>query len=404
MVLLAVVTLLLFGVPLALAVQRVVDAQALVALQRDATRAVATVPDNTLERGSTLSVPKAGGSTRIGLYDASGRRLAGHGPARSRLALAARGGKEQDGTETGELVVVSPVLSDAAVAGSVRASVPRSVLRLRAARGWGGLVLLALAVVLLTSLLARRAARRIATPFEQLTAAAGELGAGSFELTLPVWRLAEADAAGQALQDSARRLGDLVRREREFVRDASHQLRTPLAGLVLQLEGLAAREPAAAAALERAHQLERTIADLLVLRAPGRDCCDPLAVVRTAVSRWNDYQPGDVVLRSDEVESVALPPAALRQALEVLLDNAHRHGAGPVVVTVEPLGDSVVVEVADQGPGFAPDVSAGTGLRLAAGIVDQYGGDLLIRRRGPHPRVALLLPSRVTSGQSTSNR
>jgi signal transduction histidine kinase len=77
----------------------------------------------------------------------------------------------------------------------------------------------------------------------------------------------------------------------------------------------------------------------------------------------------------------------------VLLDNAIRHGGGAVTVTVEPLGSSVIVEVADQGAGFSGQAEPGTGMQLARGIVERAGGALLVRRRAPHARVALLLPS-----------
>ncbi|MCW2586863.1 MAG: two-component sensor histidine kinase, partial [Frankiales bacterium] len=76
---------------------------------------------------------------------------------------------------------------------------------------------------------------------------------------------------------------------------------------------------------------------------------------------------------------------------------ALRHGGGTVTVTVEPLGDSVVVEVTDEGPGLADDAVQGTGLRLAATLVERFGGDLLVRRRKPQPRLALLVPAQSAS-------
>ena len=133
-------------------------------------------------------------------------------------------------------------------------------------------------------ILARWAARRISAPFEQLTAAADGLGRGRFDIVLPRWRIAEADAAGEALSRSAAAIDDLLRHEREFVRHASHQLRTPLAGLVIHLE----RDPPdVPAALERAQHLETTIADLVALRSvAGTGTCDPALVAAEAVARF----------------------------------------------------------------------------------------------------------------------
>ena len=97
-------------------------------------------------------------------------------------------------------------------------------------------------------------------------------------------------------------------------------------------------------------------------------------------------------MRADDVPEVALAGEGLRQALDVLLDNALRHGAGVVTVTVEAYGEHVVVEVGDEGPGFAADAAEGTGLSLARALVERAGGALIVRQSGRRPRVALMLP------------
>ena len=401
--LVAAVALLLFGVPLAVVISRLIESQALTSLQRDATRTVAVVPDNTVEAGSVLKVPHGTGESRLGVYDAAGRRIAGIGPARSPLAARVADGKEHDGHDLGELTVAVPVLSDTTVVGSVRAALPMSVLHRRAHEAWALLLALGVLVIGLALLLARRAARRISDPFEHLTDAAKRLGAGLYDLELTPSGMPEADAAGEALQDSARQIDALLRHEREFVRDASHQLRTPLAGAQLFLEK---DPPDVAAALERTRHLETTIADLIALRRLPHGTCDPTDLAREAVARWHtDDQP--VSLRADAGLPVAMPAAALRQSLDVLIDNALRHGRAPVTVTVEPSGDAVVLEVADQGDGFRADDHQGTGLRFVTGVVERAGGALLIRRKAPHPRVALVIPAATDAhepGQSGSKR
>ncbi|BCY11571.1 ATP-binding protein [Actinoplanes sp. L3-i22] len=384
-------SLMLFGLPLAIVLDQLVTSQALARLQRDATRAVAAVPDDFLGPGTSLRVPAG-----IAVYDARGDRLAGTGPARSALAAQAVDGHEHDGDDGADLAVVMPVISDTTVAGSVRAAVPLDRLRASSYRIWGLLAGLALLVIAVAILLARHSAARIARPFEMLTGAARGLGDGRYDLRLPRWGSTEADAAGDALRDSAAQIEELVRHEREFVRDASHQLRTPLAGLVLALDR---PEPDVPAALSRARDLETTIADLVALRGrTGAGAGDPGRIAAEAVRRWHAPER-PVLLRSDVDDLVTLSGPALRQSLDVLLDNAIRHGRGTVTVTVEPYGKSVLISVTDEGDGFTDGAPLGNGLTMVTGMVERVGGSLLIRRRGPHPRVALLVPF-----QSVSNR
>ena len=389
--LVAVIALFLFGIPLAVVLDRLLSSQALAGLQRDATRAVAAVPDNVLEVGSHVRAPVGTTDTHLGVYDAKGVRVAGIGPARSALAGRVSDGHEHDGHDAGDLSVVVPVLSDTTVAGSVRAAVPLSRLHARVWRAWALLATLAAVVVTIALLLASRAARRISEPFEHLTSAARGLGQGRFELALPASGILEADAAGAALTAGGLAVDGLIRNEREFVRDASHQLRTPLAGVLLHLDR---NEPDVAAALAGVRHLEATIEDLLALRGlPDSNGCKPADVAAEVVARWLS-PTRRVALRVDETDDVTLSEAALRQSLDVLLDNAFRHGQGPVTVTVEPHGDSVVIEVADEGAGFSPDAPAGTGLAMVTGIVERAGGTVLVRRRAPRPRVALIVPLR----------
>lgn len=387
--LVTVLAVVLFGAPLAFAIDRLIQAQALAGLQRDATRGLALVPDNVLEVGTSVQAPRSTSDTQFAVYDVRGERVAGKGPQHSQLAARVTDGHEHDGNDSEDLAVVAPVLSDTTVAGSIRAATPLSRLHGRVHRAWGLLAALAGLIIAVAVLLARSAARRISEPFEQITAAAGQLGEGRFDVHLPHWGIPEADAAAQALAASSRDLDNMLEHERAFTRDASHQLRTPLAGALLNLEKT---PPDVPAALERVRHLERTVADLLSLRhLTSSASCNPTRVAAEAVASWRS-SPRPVTLRSDHPDDVAVPDAALRQCLDVLLDNAIRHGAGPVTVTVEPHGDSVIIEVADHGDGLADGSTPGVGLRLAARVIERSGGSLLIRRRSPQARVALLVP------------
>src|SRR5258708_40213426 len=106
-----VVAVVLFALPLGIAVQRLYRSETVTALQRDAARAAAVVPDTI--PGGPVSVPSRGSSFRsIGVYDTTGRRIVGSGPGRS--ALAARGARAQvrDAVEGVDLAGIAPIPSD----------------------------------------------------------------------------------------------------------------------------------------------------------------------------------------------------------------------------------------------------------------------------------------------------
>src|SRR5262249_27984340 len=95
--------------------------------------------------------------------------------------------------------------------------------------------------------------------------------------------------------------------------------------------------------------------------------------------------------------------AAVRQILDVLLDNALTHGAGTATVTVTDLATGLSIEVSDEGPGLPADperafarradgAAHGIGLSLARTPAGTAGGRLIIRQAAQHPVFSLLLP------------
>jgi signal transduction histidine kinase len=103
------------------------------------------------------------------------------------------------------------------------------------------------------------------------------------------------------------------------------------------------------------------------------------------------------------------------EIMEVLLDNAHRHGAGAVTVTTRRLNGWVAVEVADEGPGLGDDPERafarrsgevragghGIGLVLARSLAQAEGGSLTARA-GPAPVLTLMLRGRAPGGEDGS--
>ncbi|NMO92755.1 cell wall metabolism sensor histidine kinase WalK [Actinomycetospora sp. TBRC 11914] len=165
-----------------------------------------------------------------------------------------------------------------------------------------------------------------------------------------------------------------LERERGFVADAGHELRTPLATLRAELE-LAGRpgrdrEELADAVASAAGETDRVIRladDLLTLaRADGTegflrrrptDLSAVAAAAARAASAVGDVRDVDVVVESPPHLEAEVDPDRLRQALDNLLANALRHSPehGVVTLTLTRTGGRAVFTVADDGPGFPED-------------------------------------------------
>jgi signal transduction histidine kinase len=115
------------------------------------------------------------------------------------------------------------------------------------------------------------------------------------------------------------------------------------------------------------------------------------------------------------IETAPEPPvclastAAVRQILDVLVDNAVRHGAGAVTLVVRESGDALAIDVIDEGTVIGDDSGDlfrrrtaasghGIGLAMARSLAEADGGRLLLGRPSP-PTFTLLLPARDDSAE-----
>jgi signal transduction histidine kinase len=425
-VLAATLAIGLFGVPLAVAVVVLLRSDEVGELQRLADlAAVRVAQDLVAGREAQPLLPDDEDGITVAVYALDGRRLEGGGPAAADDPVQrAASGAVASGTSTAsgrEIVVAVPVTSGQRVIAVVRAASGTSRLYLQIGLTWLGMAGLAAVAIAAATVLARRQSRRLADPLVGLAAAAQTLGDGDFTVQAPPAGIAEIDAAGAALTRTAERLGELVSRERAFSADASHQLRTPLTGLRLRLETAldgADLRPAVVAALETADRLERTIDEMLAL---ARD--EPAARTPADLSRLlGDLEPSwtGPLQAAGRSLRMSIPPdlpgtgasaAATRQILDVLVDNAIRHGAGTVTVTVREADTAIAVDVADEGAGVTvppeelfrrrTDRAAGhgvgaaghgIGLALARALAEAEGGRLVLIRPAPAPVFTLLLP------------
>lgn len=425
----------LFAVPLGIAVRTMYRSEAVTSLQRDATRVTAVVPDTVAVDTSGVHLPRdLPSDLTVGVYTVAGRLIREHGPSTSALAAAARDGGIHVAVEGSDLAVSVPVPSDQTVAATVRVAIPNSVVEVSTLSAWAVMALLGACVVGIAALLARRQARRIAVPLERLTESARALGDGDFTIHTGRSGIHEADALAEAIESTARRLGDVLDRERAFSTHVSHQLRTPLTGLLLGLESALSRPnadlgQATRTALRRGEQLQATIEDLLRLARDTHPRGDPLAVAELLDllhDQWHSAfaergRPLRVSVAPGLPETRA-SATAVRHVVDVLVSNALTHGAGEVTVAADAFADGLLIEVTDEGPGL-PDADAafdprnhgapfaprnhgapfaprtdpagthGIGLAMARSLAEAEGGRLLLRRAAPRPMFSLLLPT-----------
>ncbi|MFE7647660.1 sensor histidine kinase [Streptomyces phaeoluteigriseus] len=192
-----------------------------------------------------------------------------------------------------------------------------------------------------------------------------------------------------------------VERQRRFVADASHELRSPIASLRTQLEVGAAHPELldVPGAVEDTVRLQNLAADLLLLaRLDAGERPVDTRVDLAALAR--EEAAGRVRVTVDaEPAEVSGSPGQLRRVLANLLDNAQRHAREAATVTVRREGGRAVVAVADDGEGVPEadrervferfvrldaarsrdDGGAGLGLAIARDVAVRHGGTLTVR-------------------------
>ncbi|MDE0774978.1 HAMP domain-containing sensor histidine kinase [Nocardioides sp.] len=407
---------LLFGVPLAIVVDQVIGEDAALRVERAAVLASRVVPGDFATGDDPVELPPDQDGIAVGLYDRGGNLVTGTGPARAddatRQALLNRVIETES---QGFRVVTVPVAADEQVVGVIRAQQPTADSAARTRRLVLVIAALAVLVLAIGAGVGFVLANRLTRPVRRLRDAAVHLGDGDFTIAVPASRIPELDQAAVALTVTAGRLDALVTRERSFSSDASHQLRTPLTGLRASIETELAfprsdRTAVLTDALVDLDRLERTITEILSLSRSAAATTSSFSlpiVMRETESVWRDRLRAAGRALSMELGAEAPPvlgnAGSLRQALDVLLDNALAHGQGRVTVSVSVTADSVTVAVSDEGTGFIEDpteergsatrspLGHGLGLPLAQRLLESISGRLVIRRSGPRPEIALVL-------------
>ncbi|MFD0685124.1 sensor histidine kinase [Actinomadura fibrosa] len=276
--------------------------------------------------------------------------------------------------------------------------------------------LLGLGIVLVTGLVASmtwRSANRTLWPVEAIRRELQEITASSPERRVPVpERRDEVALLAESVNATLDRLEKAVARQRAFILDVSHELRSPLTGLRMELE-LALADPEATdvtetlrAVLSNTDRLSAVVDDLMALarleadRDFAREVVDLTELVDQEVLRRP--RRAQVTVLAEGPVRVDGGRSELARLLTNLIDNADRHAVSAVTLTVrlDP-PDTAVVEVIDDGPGVAPEDreriferftrlgdgrhgdagGTGLGLVISRDIAAAHGGSLTVSDR-----------------------
>lgn len=295
------------------------------------------------------------------------------------------------------------------------------------------LVSIGLGLVLLSVVIGLILARRLSAPFVQLATASREFGEGRLDIPVENYTIPEAQAIAHALHESGQALKERIRREHEFAANASHQLRTPITALRLELEDLSlwTSTPAPVAeqlgrALAEIDRLTEAIQQLLEHargQVPGASTRVPVdSLLTDAAKRWQPQaSAADRIIKADTAPCPrdrpgVRAPAPASQILDVLVHNALRHGQGTIRLTATAERGYLKITVADEGPrplrnnifdrkyrprpskngpsaaGSSTTHGEGIGLSLASELAEALNGHLVLGT-GPTTAFTLMLPA-----------
>ena len=352
--------------------------------------------------------------------------------------IAALAGQRSTGTRPSVtlgndlLFVAVPVASGGTVHGAVRITFDAHEVTERVWRLWIGLIAIAAVVLAVVAVVGWFLAGSVTRPVRRLQAAAERFSQGDLtpiDTTLKAPRELATLEAG--FNDMAQRLDELIERQRAFVADTSHQLRTPLTALRLRLENLQSavaidtdsdntddRATGVAGelgeAIDETTRLSDLVNDLLRLARTERQqppiTVDVTQLVRDRASTWAaTAEMNDVELsfEDDSTERIGLAvEGSIEQVLDNLIDNAIRAAPAHSQVDLTLASEQAhhIVSISDTGPGLSDDdkrnalqrfwrsdtstPGTGLGLAIAHGLIESSGGTLRLDDNTPQGLVA----------------
>ncbi|MFJ4410688.1 ATP-binding protein [Streptomyces sp. NPDC088910] len=355
--------------------------------------------------------------------------------------------------QTRKLAIASPIVRDGDVVAVVVTDSPTGALRSRILHGWLLLAAGELAAMAIAVLFAVRLTAWVLLPVATLDRVTHDIATGRMKSRVgTAGGPPELRRLVRSFNEMADNVEEVLDQQRAFVADASHQLRNPLAALLLRIELLGLELPdghdEAEAVKEEGHRLAQVLDDLLGLALAERSgshlaVTDLAALARTRSAAWRPVadQAGisvEFTVEGEDSEDRGGESAgeragesageraalkvtgwadavALSSALDAVIDNAIKFTPRGEAVHVRVAADDqrTAISVADSGPGLTDEELArigdrfwrsarhqnvhgsGLGLSIARALLSQGGGAISYGRRDPHGLEVILTVPRT---------
>jgi len=305
------------------------------------------------------------------------------------------------------LYAAAPII-DERIVGSIRLTRNAQQVTDKVHSTWLALALVGMASLLAGIVIAYGLAGSLSRPLQQLAVAAHDLGEGDLSARVgDIEGSAEVHELAGSFDEMAERLERTVRAQREFVANASHQLRTPLTGMKLRLESTVdmTNDPDLRRQLEAAEsevdRLSQIVDRLLVMarhiEEGAASRVELSEAVTQAVDRWSERAArlASPLTASGSGGTAHGDPTDVDQILDNLLDNAMAYAPGPIELRYGATDGRAWVSVRDHGPGIpaeerarvterfyrgrgAPAGGSGLGLAIARELAEKWAGTLTI--------------------------
>ncbi|MFF8233691.1 sensor histidine kinase [Streptomyces caelestis] len=318
--------------------------------------------------------------------------------------------------QRGNLVVASPVIRDGDVVAVVVTDSPTGQMRSRTLHGWLVIGAGESAAMLLAVGAALRLTGWVLKPVRVLDATTHDIATGRLKSRVAAaGGPPELRRLARSFNEMADNVEDVLEQQRAFVADASHQLRNPLAALLLRIELLSFELPEGnkeiASVQAEGKRLAQVLDDLLDLALAEHTEADlkitdigELAAERVAAWSPTAEAKGVRLVGGCPPTTAWADPVALSSALDGVIDNAVKFTpeGRTVEVTVASNGDISTVVVTDEGPGLTDEELArvgdrfwrssrhqnikgsGLGLSISRALLAAGGGSIAYDHHEPH--------------------